>query len=268
MSHAGGRPPLVPENDFKEHVWPYDLPHRGAGVGGRARQGSETNSLPPTARGKSKANPTSPLPDRQFRWFRSRIVGGRTNHWGRIALRYGSGRFQGLAPPMAWATTGPSPTKKFRPTTIRSSPTSASSERKRIFPARPTEFFCRRPAALHRNHHQEGLRPAEHSLRPFTAGDPDPAPERTSRLPLLRAMRPGMHHRFELQFQPGHDSSRGEATGRLTLITGAMARESSSAKMARQKPSPTSTRPRGKKNGSTPGPSSLRRAPANPHACC
>ena len=26
-------PPVIPERDYKEHVWPYDLPHRGAGVG-------------------------------------------------------------------------------------------------------------------------------------------------------------------------------------------------------------------------------------------
>jgi len=29
-------PPLNPEKDFKEHVWPYELAHRGAGVGGNA----------------------------------------------------------------------------------------------------------------------------------------------------------------------------------------------------------------------------------------
>ena len=34
MLEAG--PQLNPEKDFKEHVWPYQLPHRGAGVGGRA----------------------------------------------------------------------------------------------------------------------------------------------------------------------------------------------------------------------------------------
>src|SRR5438105_10367488 len=29
-------PPLNPDKDFKEHVWPYELPHRGAGIGGNA----------------------------------------------------------------------------------------------------------------------------------------------------------------------------------------------------------------------------------------
>ena len=34
MLEAG--PALHPETDYKEHVWPYQLPHRGAGVGGKA----------------------------------------------------------------------------------------------------------------------------------------------------------------------------------------------------------------------------------------
>ena len=32
--------------------------------------------------------PYTSAPGSKFRWFRSRIVGGRTNHWGRIALRF------------------------------------------------------------------------------------------------------------------------------------------------------------------------------------
>ena len=32
MLEAGPR--LDPDRDFKEHVWPYQLAHRGAGVGG------------------------------------------------------------------------------------------------------------------------------------------------------------------------------------------------------------------------------------------
>ena len=80
-------PPLVPERDFKEHVWPYDLPHRGAGVGGRARQGLEDEFLAPNGAWEIEGEPYVSAPGANFRWFRSRIVGGRTNHWGRIALR-------------------------------------------------------------------------------------------------------------------------------------------------------------------------------------
>ena len=30
----------------------------------------------------------------EFDWFRSRMLGGRTNHWGRISLRFGPKDFQ------------------------------------------------------------------------------------------------------------------------------------------------------------------------------
>ena len=31
-------PPVFPEKDFKMLMWPYELPHRGIGVGGRAAE--------------------------------------------------------------------------------------------------------------------------------------------------------------------------------------------------------------------------------------
>ena len=80
-------PPVIPERDYKEHVWPYDLPHRGAGVGARARSGFADEFLAPNGAWEIDGEPYVSAPGSKFRWFRSRIVGGRTNHWGRIALR-------------------------------------------------------------------------------------------------------------------------------------------------------------------------------------
>ena len=83
-------PPLNPDKDFKEHVWPYELAHRGAGVGGNAIKpgnGLENEFMAPTGAWTIEGEPYSAAPGSRFRWFRSRIVGGRTNHWGRIALR-------------------------------------------------------------------------------------------------------------------------------------------------------------------------------------
>ena len=34
------------------------------------------------------------MPGTQFHWFRSRMLGGRTNHWGRISLRFGPDDFR------------------------------------------------------------------------------------------------------------------------------------------------------------------------------
>lgn len=69
--------------------WPYESPRRGAGTTrpfgdfDAAYGGWEINGEPYT-----KKNGT------QFDWFRSRMLGGRTNHWGRISLRFGPNDFK------------------------------------------------------------------------------------------------------------------------------------------------------------------------------
>ena len=85
MLEAG--PALHPETDYKEHVWPYQLPHRGAGAGGKA-MADFSEFLAPNGSWDIEGEPYTNAPGSRFRWFRSRIVGGRTNHWGRIALRF------------------------------------------------------------------------------------------------------------------------------------------------------------------------------------
>jgi choline dehydrogenase-like flavoprotein len=80
-------PPLNPEKDFKMLVWPYEVPHRGAGVGGRASE-NFGEFLAPNGAWEIEGEPYISAPGSRFDWFRSRIVGGRTNHWGRIALRF------------------------------------------------------------------------------------------------------------------------------------------------------------------------------------
>ena len=80
-------PPVVPDRDYKEHVWPYDVPHRGVGVGGRLRHEIGDEFMAPNGSWEIEGEPYISAPGSKFRWFRSRIVGGRTNHWGRIALR-------------------------------------------------------------------------------------------------------------------------------------------------------------------------------------
>jgi choline dehydrogenase-like flavoprotein len=79
--------------------WPYESPRRGAatperhfgefhaGLGGWELAGE----------------PYTVAPGQRFRWFRTRQLGGRTNHWGRISLRFGPDDFRrgdldGLSP--------------------------------------------------------------------------------------------------------------------------------------------------------------------------
>jgi choline dehydrogenase-like flavoprotein len=85
LLEAGG--PVDPEKDFKMFMWPYDLPHRGVGVGGRAAA-DFGEFLAPNGAWHIEGEPYTSVPGADFHWFRSRIVGGRTNHWGRIALRF------------------------------------------------------------------------------------------------------------------------------------------------------------------------------------
>src|ERR1700693_4093554 len=80
-------PQVSPEKDFKMLMWPYELPHRGAGVGGRASE-NFGEFLAPNGAWVIDGEPYTSAPGANFQWFRSRIVGGRTNHWGRIALRF------------------------------------------------------------------------------------------------------------------------------------------------------------------------------------
>lgn len=69
--------------------WPWESPRRGAGTTrpfgdfDAAWGGWEIEGEPYT-----KTNGT------EFDWFRSRMLGGRTNHWGRISLRFGPKDFK------------------------------------------------------------------------------------------------------------------------------------------------------------------------------
>ena len=82
--------------DSKMSAWPYDSPRRGAAtptkpfgefdgcIGGWDIEGEPYTQAP----GASVAQGTT------FDWFRGRMLGGRTNHWGRISLRWGPDDFK------------------------------------------------------------------------------------------------------------------------------------------------------------------------------
>src|SRR6202034_210899 len=81
------RPRLNPEKDFKEHVCPYELAHRDGGIGAKGRLQFNDEFLAPNGFWDIEGEPYTTAPGSTFRWFRSRIEGGRTNHYGRISLR-------------------------------------------------------------------------------------------------------------------------------------------------------------------------------------
>ena len=80
--------PADPKN-ITQMKWPYESPRRGAsttrafGDFDAAYGGWDIEGEPYTRKNGTK-----------FDWFRSRMVGGRTNHWGRISLRFGPDDFK------------------------------------------------------------------------------------------------------------------------------------------------------------------------------
>lgn len=81
---------LNPAKDFKEHVLPYQVDHRGAGPQAEAYFGRQQWGYfaAPNGYWDIDGEPYTVAQGSQFRWFRSRIIGGRTNHYGRISLRF------------------------------------------------------------------------------------------------------------------------------------------------------------------------------------
>lgn len=78
-----------PQKDSQQLKWPWESPRRGAGTTrpfgdfDAAYGGWQIDGEPYTTKDKT-----------EFFWFRSRMLGGRTNHWGRISLRMGPKDFQ------------------------------------------------------------------------------------------------------------------------------------------------------------------------------
>jgi choline dehydrogenase-like flavoprotein len=101
-------PNLNPAKDFKEHVTPFQVPHRGAGSQAELYFGRMQWPYfsAPNGYWEVPGEPYTVAQGSTFRWFRSRILGGRTNHYGRISLRFSDYDFQpedGLGDP--WPVT-------------------------------------------------------------------------------------------------------------------------------------------------------------------
>ncbi|WP_167597716.1 GMC family oxidoreductase [Leeuwenhoekiella sp. ZYFB001] len=69
--------------------WPYESPRRGAS---NRRPFGDFDSA--YGSWEIEGEPYTQKDGTQFDWFRSRMLGGRTNHWGRISLRFGERDFK------------------------------------------------------------------------------------------------------------------------------------------------------------------------------
>ncbi len=88
MLEAG--PMWDPVADSKMFAWPYDTPRRGGAI--PERQFGEFDAA--LGGWTLEGEPYTNAPGDTWDWFRSRMIGGRTNHWGRISLRFGPYDFQ------------------------------------------------------------------------------------------------------------------------------------------------------------------------------
>ncbi|MEA1787419.1 GMC family oxidoreductase [Arenibacter sp. GZD96] len=70
--------------------WPYDSPRRGAGTD---RAFGEWDMS--WGDWEVEGEPYTHEKGTEFKWWRARMLGGRTNHWGRISLRFGPKDFKG-----------------------------------------------------------------------------------------------------------------------------------------------------------------------------
>jgi choline dehydrogenase-like flavoprotein len=85
-----GRPWDV-EKDSAMLKWNYDSPRRGAG-----HRYSPFGEFDASFGGwEIDGEPYTTAKGSEFMWWRSRMLGGRTNHWGRISLRFGPYDFKG-----------------------------------------------------------------------------------------------------------------------------------------------------------------------------
>ena len=88
MLEAG--PQWSVEKDGTMFKWNYDSPRRGAGH--RGRPFGEFDAC--LGGWDIAGEPYSVAEGSEFMWFRGRMLGGRTNHWGRISLRFGPHDFK------------------------------------------------------------------------------------------------------------------------------------------------------------------------------
>ena len=92
LTKAGARVALLeagqmwdPVKDGAMLKWPYDSPRRGAST--RERPFGEFDGC--IGGWQIDGEPYTTAPGTKFDWWRARMLGGRTNHWGRISLRFG-----------------------------------------------------------------------------------------------------------------------------------------------------------------------------------
>jgi choline dehydrogenase-like flavoprotein len=97
LAHAGADVVLLEAGeewyatrDSSMLTWNYDSPRRGAST--EERPFGEFDAC--IGGWEIEGEPYTTAPGTEFSWWRARMLGGRTNHWGRISLRFGPDDFR------------------------------------------------------------------------------------------------------------------------------------------------------------------------------
>ena len=90
LLEAGGYYDPADPKYITQLKWPWESPRRGASTA--SRSGGDFDAA--WGGWEIEGEPYSSQPGADFHWFRSRMLGGRTNHWGRISLRFGPDDFR------------------------------------------------------------------------------------------------------------------------------------------------------------------------------
>jgi choline dehydrogenase-like flavoprotein len=88
LLEAGG--PWDNTKDSAMMKWPYQSPRRGAST--KERPFGEFDAC--IGGWELDGEPYTKAEGTKFDWWRARMLGGRTNHWGRISLRFGPDDFK------------------------------------------------------------------------------------------------------------------------------------------------------------------------------
>jgi choline dehydrogenase-like flavoprotein len=88
LLEAGG--PWYATENAPMFVWNYETPRRGAST--PQRPFGEFDAC--DGGWELTGEPFTTAPGTRFNWWRARMLGGRTNHWGRISLRFGPDDFR------------------------------------------------------------------------------------------------------------------------------------------------------------------------------
>jgi choline dehydrogenase-like flavoprotein len=81
-----GGPDWKASRDSAMFKWPEDSPRRGGSAGPQRPFGDFVASI---GGWEVEGEPYTAAPGNSFMWWRSRMLGGRTNHYGRVSLRFG-----------------------------------------------------------------------------------------------------------------------------------------------------------------------------------